>query len=122
MSKSFLRVHIKRHYVSKCFESKEEDVIVQFSRWQRSLNRALHSCFRKIRINHDKRPKQSRIDELMTKKKEILKNRKLTKNDVDSIDQIEKEITEEVADKEYEKLERVLGDLESNTNTNIWFP
>ena len=56
----------------------------------------------------------------MTKMKEIHKNRKLTKNDVDSIDQIEKEITKEVADKEYEKFERVLGDLESNTNTNIW--
>ena len=65
-------------------------------------------------------PKQSRIDELMTKMKEILKNRKLTKNDVDNIDQIEKEITKEVADKECEKFERVLGDLESNTNTNIW--
>ena len=36
------------------------------------------------------------------------------------IDDINCEITDDIAYKEYTKLERVQGDLDKNTNTNIW--
>ena len=66
----------------------------------------------------------SKIDELLNKKKAILRKHKLNIEDFKKVDIIEKEISEEIEDKEIEKLINVLGDLQTGkgkTNTtNVW--
>ena len=105
---------------SKCFHS----VDTQFNRWQRKLNKAIYACFRKIRIKGDNERKPSRIDELMNKRKEILKKKSKTQPDEIEVDTIEKYISEEIADKKLEKLENIIGTFNNNsygTNyTNVW--
>ena len=110
----------EKNMFTKCFQSQDEDVTVQFSRWKRLLNKAIHTCFRKIRVTQNVERKQSKIDELMNAKKLITRKRKLEQEDEENIDEIEKEITKEIADREYEKLENVMGNLDLDTNTNIW--
>ena len=58
---------------------------------------------RKIRFNQDGERKLTRMDKLMTIKKNIKKKNVLTVEDEKVIDEIENEITEEVADREYKK-------------------
>ena len=38
---------------SKCFESDEEDIDIQFSRWKRLLDKAIHACFKKFKVKED---------------------------------------------------------------------
>ena len=84
------------------------------------MNKAIHTCFRKIRVTQNVERKQSKIDELMNAKKLIKRKRKLEQEDEENIDEIKKEIIKEIADREYEKLENVMGNLDLDTNTNIW--
>ena len=108
--------------LSKCFES-DEEVNIQFQRWQNRFNKALHACFRKVRTTN-KEKKMSKIDLLMTEKKNIIKKKILSVEDKKKIDIIEKEISQACKDKEWEKLENTLGSLEANNggtnNTNVW--
>ena len=60
------------------------------------------------------------MDVLMTRRKTILKNKKLSLDEVMEVEIIEKEISDEIANKEYKKLEEVLGELNTDTHTNIW--
>ena len=38
---------------SKCFESNSESIDIQFKRWKRCFIKALHACFKKIRVKND---------------------------------------------------------------------
>ena len=109
---------------SRCFSSEDEPLDIQFKRWKRLFNKALNSCFRKIRIKVDNKKKPSKIDELMEKRKSILKKKSFSIEDETEINKIEHDISDEIADKELEKLERVLGELDTTGNgtnyTNVW--
>ena len=72
--KVFCEVTSKENMFTKCFKTQEEDIFVQFKRWQRILNKAIHTSFRKIRFNQDVDRKLTRMDELMTIKR-ILKRK-----------------------------------------------
>ena len=105
---------------SRCFET-EELFDIQFKRWQRLLQKALHKNFRKIRIKDSDSKKPTKIDALMSQKNEILKKKHLNCKDQVLIDSIEKDIRKECEEREWKKIKRILGDLEDNaTNTNIW--
>ena len=91
---------------------------MQFKRWQRNLDKAINACFKKHRVPKDDTKKQS--DDLMTQKKIILRKKSLTQKDEEIIENIEKEITGEIADREFEKLEKIMGDFGTDTNTSIW--
>ena len=104
---------------------KEKNTIeIQFNRWHRRLVKSLHTSFRKIRVKESKENKISYIDNLLNKKKAILKKKTQSKKDNEELESLDNEISDECADKEYEKLSNILGDLETSagsTNiTNIW--
>ena len=82
------------------------------------LDKSINACFRKLRVKE--RVVKSSIDMLMAEKKVILKQKKLSKEDEKKINEIETSITNEIAEKEYQKLSKVIGKFESETNTNIW--
>ena len=66
----------KTNMFSKCFQS-DESIDEQFQRWQTKLQKAMHACFRKIRVTN-KEKKMSNIDILMKEKKEQLSAEKIT--------------------------------------------
>ena len=116
----FCEVTSKEGMFTKCFRSEDEDVLVQFKRWKRILNKAMYTSFRKIRITQNVERKLTRMDELMNMKKNIKRKKKMTLEDEQVIDDIEKEITDDIADREYENIEKIVGNLEADTNHNIW--
>ena len=118
--KVFWEYTSKDNMLSKCFNSQDEDINIQFKRWQRRFRKAIYACFKKVRIQPDTNKKLSKMDELMIEKKNILRKKTLTKIDEDIIEDIETQITGEIADKELNKLEKIVGDLEADTNKNIW--
>ena len=70
-------------------------------------------------------PKLTTIDDLMNQKKTLMKaatHKTMAVND--KLEEIEKHITEECANKEYEKLVKVINDLETKAggtdSTNVW--
>lgn len=105
---------------SRCFSSDNVDVNTQFKRWQRRFNKAIHACFHKTRITQNEKKTLSHMDVLMEKRKTILKKKTLTAYDEEQIENIECEITDEIATKEFKKLEKLTGELDKETNTNIW--
>ena len=105
---------------TKCFASNEA-FEVQFKRWQRLFQKALHANFRKIRHKDDDPKKVNKLDILINKKKEILKKKNPNITDKEEIDLIDRDLSEECEEKEWEKLNSVLGSLESqDSNINIW--
>ena len=110
-----------KHYLNVF--STDETVEIQFQKWHKKFQKALHSCFRKIRITNREK-KLSKLDLLMKEKKEIIKKRKLGEYDKEIIDEIDRKIGEECEDKEWKKLMNVLGSLETDrgdtNNTNVW--
>ena len=83
------------------------------------------SCLlQKIRVKNDSVKKLSKIDLLMEEKKILLKKRGISVEEKVRVLEIDEEITQECEDKEYDKLVKTLGELESETgqtnNTNIW--
>ena len=65
--------------------------------------------------------KTTKLDELISRKTEILKKKYPDSNDVELIEIIENKISIECEEREWHKLNRILGDLEDgDTNTNIW--
>ena len=66
---------------SKCFSPEDDPLDIQFKIWKRQFNKAPNSYFRKIRIKVDNKKKPSKIDELMDKRKSILKKKFLSIED-----------------------------------------
>ena len=112
----------KNNCLSKCFIT-DETLETQFKKWQKNFQKALHSCFRKIRVTNGGK-KMSKIDLLMKEKKDILKKKKLNEVDKKTIDKIDEHLQEACEDREWEKLVKVLGSLETESgatnNTNVW--
>ena len=112
----------KSDILSKCFTT-QDTLEAQFKKWQKVFNKCMHACFRKIRVTETEK-KKSKLDILMQNKKNILKKKEISKEDNDKIELLDKEITLACEDKEWEKLVKVLGSLETNTgctnNTNVW--
>ena len=54
------------------------------------------------------------------KRKTILKKKTFTSDDDEEVEIIEAKITDEIATKEFNKLKKITGDLDVETNTNIW--
>ena len=105
---------------TKCFSS-NESFEIQFKRWQRLFQKALHANFRKIRHIEDDNSHLSNVDVLMNKKKDLLKKKVKNQKDLEDMEMLDKEITKECEEKEWEKLNNILGSLDSpDTNTNIW--
>ena len=61
---------------TKCFTT-DEPFEVQFSRWKRQFQKALHANFRKVRVKEDKDKKLSDLDIMLNKKKTILKKKNI---------------------------------------------
>ena len=60
------------------------------------------------------------MDELMTKRRKKNWTKKTLREEDDiKIDHIEKEISDEIADKEFKKLVEVVGELDDNTHTGV---
>ena len=105
---------------TKCFLT-EEAFEIQFKRWQRQLQKALHASFRKIRYKENDQKKMNHIDVLMNAKKDILKKKNPNLKDKNDIELLDKDITVECEEKEWKKLTEILGNLDSKeTNMNIW--
>ena len=103
---------------TSAFSSCEESIDVQFKSWKRILNKSIHACFRKIRLRDSR--KETDIEQLMNVKRNILKKRNISREEEEKVENIDKQITREIADKELEKLVRVTGELDEETNVSIW--
>ena len=82
------------------------------------LDKSINACFRKIRVKE--KFNKTNIDTLMEEKKMILKQNKLSIEDEKKVEEIEKLITHEIAEKEFNKLKEVVGDFDSEPNNNMW--
>ena len=60
------------------------------------------------------------MDELMLKIKSILKKKTLDLEDEEEVDMIQRGITDEIENREFEKHEKITSDLDVDSNTNIW--
>ena len=120
---TFLNYTSNTSMFTKCFEPGDRGIIENFTKWQLKLQKALYACFKKGRVT-DSEPKLSRVDTLMNEKKKILKLKCITTTEEDKLDEIEKLISKECSDLEYKKLEKVLGELQTESgdtnSTNIW--
>ena len=119
--KQFCTFTSKDNRFSQCFLSCEESVNVQFKRWQRIFNKAIHACFRKVRV---KEKEASKLDILMNEKKTILRKKTKSEEDLENIEMIDKAISDECEEMENENLMKILGEIKnesgSSNNTNIW--
>ena len=108
---------------TQCFESGNEGILVNFAKWQSKFQKALYACFRKVRVT-DTGKNPTKIDELMDEKKNILKQKQITSEEEENINKIDSLISNECSDREFQKLVKVLGELETETgatnSTNIW--
>ena len=116
---AFCQFTSKDNRFSKCFSAGDENINVQFNRWKRQLNKSINACFKKIRLKENNSKEASKIDKLIDEKKEILKRKTITQEDIIRIENIEKDISNECEDKELEKLEKIMSEIETN-KTNIW--
>ena len=104
----------------KCF-STNESFKVQFNRWQRQFNKALHANFQKVRIKDNSDKKQSQLYSLINQRKDLLNKKQLNQQDLIYLELIENKIGVECEDRELKKLQKVLGGLsEGDGNSNIW--
>ena len=92
--------------LSKCF-STDEPINIQFSKWMTKFRKALHACFRKIRVTENKK-KMSNINILMMEKKDIMKKKHKNKNYIEKFKLLEKDISDACEDREWSKLVEVL--------------
>ena len=110
-------------FVTKCFEIEGEGIEVQFKRWERKFTKSLFACFRKIRIKENDPQKVSKVDFLMDERKKLMKKKNITEDEWNKIEQLETKITEECADKEFDRLKKALGELDvggTTNHTNVW--
>ena len=105
---------------TKCFSTKEA-FEVQFKNWQKQFKKSLHANFRKIRIKGENTKVISQIDILINKKRAMLKKKHMTPHDMENIENIDVEISKECEEKEWEKLQKVVKELDSSeSNTTMW--
>ena len=120
----FQQLGSKDQRFSKCFNSDEESIHIQFKRWKCIFNKAIYACFKKIRVDNRLEKETSPMDKLMNEKKKIMMQPQLKVEDLRKIDEIEKKISQDIEEREFEKIKRVLGDLETKQgkvdSTNIW--
>ena len=83
------------------------------------MNKSINACFKKIRHKENNTKEASKIYKLIDERKEILKRKTITQEDIIRIENIEKDISNECEDKELEKLEKIMSEIETN-KTNIW--
>ena len=69
--KKFTDFTSKTTMFTQCFASRYESIDIQFKRGKRCFYKALHACFRKVRVKNESSIKLSRIDALMKEKKII---------------------------------------------------
>ena len=74
--KLFYEFTSKEGRFSKCFDTDEESIDLQFKRWKHKFDKSIHACFRKIRVK-DKIYK-TKIDTLLEEKNSILKQKIVT--------------------------------------------
>ena len=103
---------------TKCFEAYDETIDVQFNKWTHTLDKSIHACFKKIRVNQ--KTKRSKIDTLMDEKSLILKQKIVTEENKRKVEEIEQNIIKEISEKEFEKLKTVIGEFENEPNSNMW--
>ena len=113
-----LGLEIKIHIENKHFLSSDEPIAIQYKRWKRNVNIAIHAHFRKIRLTETKQ--DTKIEVLMNERKNIMKKKTLSKSEEEKVHEIESHITKEIADIELEKLLKVTGELDTDHNTSIW--
>ena len=114
----FFKMTSQEGRFTKCFKSHEESINVQFLRWKRMLDKSINACFRKIRVK--KTVDKSNMDKLMLERKVIMNQTIKSKEDVMRVEEIEKSITDEIAEEEFKKLNKILGEFESQPNNNMW--
>ena len=109
----------KEKSLSNCFRN-NETLNTQFNKWQKLFNKALYACFRRIRIP-SKEKKVSEIDVLMEEKRKVIRKKN---HDIKIVEELDKQLSEACEEREWEKLVKVLGSLEtdhgSTNNTNVW--
>ena len=77
---------------SKCLSSSEEPIDIQLKMWQHKYDKAIHACFRKIRIKENKQNQQSKMDKLMNEKKTIRKEKTMGIEEQSKVNEIDKQI------------------------------
>ena len=108
---------------TNCFTS-DKPFDHKFKTWQAKFRKSLFACFRKVRLTENVL-KPSKINDLINEKKMLLKQAKLNSDSVeDKIEVIDQLISKECEDKEYEKLVKVVSELETECGgidlTNVW--
>ena len=119
----FFEYTSKTSMFTNCLTS-NKPLVQKLTIWQSKFKKSLFACFRKVRRTEGD-PKLTTIDDLMNQKKNLMKAAKHKTIAVnDKLEEIEKHITEECASKEYEKLVKVINDLETEAggtdSTNVW--
>ena len=113
----------KTDMFTQCFKSSDQGIVKIFDKWQSKFQKALYACFRKVRVT-DSESKPSKIDDLINEKKKILKQKYISDLEEEKIDTIDELISKECSDIEYEKLTKVLGELETESgdthSNNVW--
>ena len=119
----FLDYTTKTDIFTKCFEHSDQGIIVNFANWKLKFKKALYACFRKVRVT-DYKPNISKFDILMNEKKKLVKQKNVSSREEERIDEIDDNISKECSDLEFEKLVKVLGELETESggtnSTNVW--
>ena len=81
----------------------------------------MHANFRKIRKKAENTKVISQIDILINKKRALLKKKHMTPHDMENIENIDIEISKECEEREWEKLQKVVKELDSSEiNTTMW--
>ena len=87
--KQFRKFTSETNMFPKCFSSYDEGIDVQFKRWQQCFDKALHTCFRKVRVKANNLRETSKMDKLMEDKKKLLKQKVMSLEDKDKVKHIE---------------------------------
>ena len=120
----FLEYTTNTNMFTKCFLSNKK-IEHKFDSWQSKFKKALYACFKRVRMTNVDH-KETHIDKLMSLKKEILKQKKIISSPdfENEMENIEAQISEECSNKEYEKLLKVVEELETKNGgtefTNVW--
>ena len=82
-SKSLLQ---RRTCLLMHFLSSDEPIAVQYKRWKRNVNIAIHAHIRKIRLTETKQ--DTKIEVLMNERKNIMKKKTLSKSEEKKVHEI----------------------------------
>ena len=120
----FLEYTTNTNMFTNCFLS-DKKLDHKFNTWKSKLQKSLYTCFKRVRVV-EADPKLTHIDDLMTDKKDLFKQKNFLSTDdfEDKLDILENKISQECANKEFDKLVKVVGELETGSggteSTNVW--